>query len=72
MEAAILAAETRVKEIETTLDDPSFYVTRSREAAALIEEAEQTKAEISRLYARWEELRRARRLSSVASRPERV
>ncbi len=56
MEAAILAAETRVKEIETTLDDPSFYVTRSQEAAALIEEAEQTKAEISRLYARWEEL----------------
>ncbi len=56
MEAAILAAETRVGEIDALLNDPSFYITRSQEAAGLIDEAERTKAEVTRLYARWEEL----------------
>ena len=32
MEAAIMAAETRVQELETTLNDPQFHATRSREA----------------------------------------
>ena len=35
MEAAILAAETRVQELETTLNDPEFHATRSREAHGL-------------------------------------
>jgi ATP-binding cassette subfamily F protein uup len=56
MEAAILAAETRVQEIETTLNDPGFHATRSREAAGLIAELETAKTDVTRLYERWEEL----------------
>jgi ATP-binding cassette subfamily F protein uup len=56
MEAAILAAETRVTELETTLNDPAFHATRSREARALITDLEAAKAEATRLYARWHEL----------------
>ena len=56
MEAAILAAETRVQELETTLNDPDFHATRSREAHGMIEELEAAKAEVTRLYERWQEL----------------
>ena len=58
MEAAILAAETRVAELETTLNDPNFYATRVKEAGSLSVELETAKAEVTRLYARWEELER--------------
>src|SRR6266478_3278277 len=56
IEAAILAAETRVSEFETTLNDPQFHATRSREARSLIAELEQARAEVARLYDRWHEL----------------
>jgi ATP-binding cassette subfamily F protein uup len=56
MEAAILAAETRVAELETLLNDPSFYITRAKDAPAANAELEAAKAEVSQLYARWEEL----------------
>ena len=56
MEAAILAAETRVHEIETTLNDPDFHATRSREAHALLAELETAKAAVARLYDRWQDL----------------
>jgi ATP-binding cassette subfamily F protein uup len=56
MEAAIVAAETRAQELETTLNDPQFHTTRSREAHGLIAELESAKAEVTRLYERWEEL----------------
>jgi ATP-binding cassette subfamily F protein uup len=56
MEAAIMTAETRVQEIETTLNDPEFHATRSREASGLIAELETVKAEVTRLYGRWEDL----------------
>ena len=56
MEAAILAAETRVEELETTLNDAEFHATRSREAHGLIVKLEATKAEVTRLYERWQEL----------------
>jgi ATP-binding cassette subfamily F protein uup len=56
MEGAIMAAETRVQELETTLNDPQFHATRSREAHGLIAELETTKAEVTRLYERWAEL----------------
>ena len=56
MEAAIHAAEKRVTEIQTTLNDANFYATRGGEASRLIDELEQTNAEITRLYARWAEL----------------
>ena len=56
MEAAILAAETRVQELESTLNDPQFHATRSRDARGLIADLDQTKAEVTRLYERWQEL----------------
>jgi ATP-binding cassette subfamily F protein uup len=56
MEAAILSAETRIQELETTLNDPQFHATRSREAAGLVVELETAKTDVSRLYERWEEL----------------
>jgi len=56
MEAAILAAETRVKELEATLNDPHFHATRSRDSRSLIADLEAAKAEVARLYERWQEL----------------
>jgi ABC transport system ATP-binding/permease protein len=56
MEAAILAAESRVQELERTLNDPGFHATRSKEAVGLIEELESAKLEVVRLYDRWEAL----------------
>jgi len=56
MEAAILAAETRAAELEMTLNDPNFYATRAKEAGSLSAELETAKAEVIRLYARWEDL----------------
>ena len=58
MEAAILAAETRAAELEETLDDPRFYVTRAQDAPGMVSELDGAKAEVARLYARWEELER--------------
>jgi ATP-binding cassette subfamily F protein uup len=56
MEAAIMAAESRVQDLETTLNDPQFHATRSREAVGLITDLETAKVEVTRLYGRWEEL----------------
>jgi ATP-binding cassette subfamily F protein uup len=56
MEAAILAAETRVGELEAILNDPEFHATRSREAKGLIAELETAKTAVARLYERWHEL----------------
>jgi ATP-binding cassette subfamily F protein uup len=56
IEPAILAAESRVQELETTLNDPEFHARRSGDARALIAELETAKAEVTRLYDRWHEL----------------
>ena len=56
MEAAILTAETRVKELETILNDPQFHATRSRDSRSLIADLEAAKAEVAGLYERWQEL----------------
>jgi ATP-binding cassette subfamily F protein uup len=56
MEQAILEAEEKVTTLDQTLNDPSFYITRSEEAPVLLAELETRKAEVARLYARWEEL----------------
>jgi ATP-binding cassette subfamily F protein uup len=56
MEAAIIAAETRAQELETTLNDPAFHATRSREAYVLVAELEAAKLEVTRLYDRWHQL----------------
>jgi ATP-binding cassette subfamily F protein uup len=60
MEAAILAAENHVQGLESTLNDPEFHATRSREAHGLIAELESAKAEVTRLYDRWHELEKVK------------
>lgn len=56
MEEVILEAESKVAELEVQLNDPSFYVTRAKEAPAMIAQLEALKLEVARLYARWQEL----------------
>jgi ABC transport system ATP-binding/permease protein len=56
IETAILAAETRAHELEALLNDPEFHATRSREAHGLIADMELARAEVARLYERWQEL----------------
>lgn len=58
MEPTLLALETRVKELETTLNDPEFFIKRSLEAPAMLAEVESTKQKIAALFVRWEELDR--------------
>jgi hypothetical protein len=53
--------------LETTLNDPEFHATRSREARGLIADLEAAKAEVTRLYDRWHEL--AARSSELRSPP---
>lgn len=54
MEARIHRAEAEVAEMETLLDDPSFFVTRAAEAPALVERLAEQKKAITALYERWE------------------
>jgi len=42
--------------LETTLNAPEFHATSSREAHGLIADLEAAKAEVTRLYERWQEL----------------
>lgn len=56
IEAEILNAEEKAQALDTTLNDPSFYITRSTEAPVLLAQLEAARAEVTRLYARWEEL----------------
>jgi ATP-binding cassette subfamily F protein uup len=56
MEAAIMAAEKRAHELESTLNDPEFHATRAREAHGLIADLEAAKREVAQLYERWHEL----------------
>ena len=56
MEAVIVAAEQHVQEIEQTLSDPRFYATRAADAPEWIARLETARAEVARLYSRWEDL----------------
>jgi ATP-binding cassette subfamily F protein uup len=56
IEGAIQQAETRVSELEATLNDPAFHATRSRDAKALVAELDTAKAAVASLYTRWQEL----------------
>lgn len=56
MEAAILAAESAVAELEGRLHDPEFYREHAARAAGLHEELKARQAEVQALYERWEEL----------------
>jgi ATP-binding cassette subfamily F protein uup len=56
IEDTIATAEDRVKALEATLSDPSVFKDRPTEVQALIAELEAARAEVERLFARWQEL----------------
>jgi ATP-binding cassette subfamily F protein uup len=56
IETAILTAETAAEDIEAKLHDPDFQAANYPEIPALVEKLDAAKAEVARLYQRWEEL----------------
>jgi ATP-binding cassette subfamily F protein uup len=56
MEAAIEAAEKRVHELEATLSDPAVFKDRPTEVQTLVASLDAARAEVERLFARWQEL----------------
>lgn len=56
MEDTILAAEARAEEMETRLGDTEFQLAHFDQLEALGQELEAAREEVTRLYARWEEL----------------
>ncbi len=65
MEQTILAAEQEVARIETIFAAPDFYMKHGGDADALEAKLEAARAEVPRLYARWEELARISAAASV-------
>jgi ATP-binding cassette subfamily F protein uup len=56
MEDTILAAEEAVAALERQLNDPEFQAKQFAEIPALVAKLDAAKAEVARLYHRWEEL----------------
>jgi ATP-binding cassette subfamily F protein uup len=56
MEAAITVAEENVTRLEATLSDPSVFKDRPTEVQTLVAELDAARAEVERLFARWQEL----------------
>jgi ATP-binding cassette subfamily F protein uup len=56
MEDTIAAAEARVHALEATLSDPAVFKDRPTEVAALVADLDAARAEVERLFARWQEL----------------
>jgi ABC transport system ATP-binding/permease protein len=56
IEEAIATAESKVTELQTTLNDPSIYKSRAAEVPAIVAALDAARAEVDRLYARWQEL----------------
>jgi ATP-binding cassette subfamily F protein uup len=56
IEAAITAAEAEVETLQATLNDPAVYKSRAAEVPALVSALEAARANVERLYARWQEL----------------
>ncbi|HSS03169.1 MAG TPA: ABC transporter C-terminal domain-containing protein [Kofleriaceae bacterium] len=56
IEDTIAAAEGRVAELEATLSDPAVFKDRPTEVQTLITALDATRAEVERLFARWQEL----------------
>ncbi|HEY2743161.1 MAG TPA: ATP-binding cassette domain-containing protein, partial [Polyangia bacterium] len=56
IEGAIAAAEERVSALSAELADPAIYKTRAAEVPALVAALDGARAEVDRLYARWQEL----------------
>ncbi|MBA2540226.1 MAG: ABC-F family ATP-binding cassette domain-containing protein [Deltaproteobacteria bacterium] len=55
MEEAIAAAEAKVRELEAALADPAVFTDWAK-AQAVTAELEQTRTDVERLFARWQEL----------------
>ena len=53
---AIAAAEATVATLEATLQDPGVYKERGAEVQTLVAELDAARAEVERLFARWQEL----------------
>ncbi len=56
MEALILKMDQELAELETQINDPSFYLKHSAEAPALVAALEGKKNAVQNAYQRWEEL----------------
>ena len=56
IEDTILAAEAAVATLEQTLQDPIVFRDRAAEVPALVKQLDAARAEVTRLYARWEQL----------------
>ena len=56
IEAAISTAESKVATLQAELEDPTIYKTRVAEVPALVAALDAARAEVDRLYKRWEEL----------------
>ncbi|MBC7977211.1 MAG: ATP-binding cassette domain-containing protein [Myxococcales bacterium] len=56
MEDTIAAAEARVTALEATLSDPGVFKDRPTEVQTLIADLDAARADVERLFARWQEL----------------
>jgi ATP-binding cassette subfamily F protein uup len=56
IEDAIGAAEKNVADLEATLSDPTVFKDRPTEVQTLVASLETARAEVERLFARWQEL----------------
>jgi ATP-binding cassette subfamily F protein uup len=56
IEDAISAAEARVQELEARLSDPAVFKDRGAEVNGMVAELDAARAEVERLFARWQEL----------------
>jgi len=56
IEERIVGAEARVESLQSTLNDPSIYKERAADVPSMVAELESARAEVERLYARWQEL----------------
>jgi ATP-binding cassette subfamily F protein uup len=56
IEEKILAAESTVSDLQEQLNQPALYKDRAAEVPALVATLDAARAEVERLYARWQEL----------------
>ena len=67
IEPAILDAEAKVAELETQFSTPDFFTKHGNRAGELATALEETRATVTRLYARWEELEAIRAAQQPSS-----
>ncbi|HLL26011.1 MAG TPA: ABC transporter C-terminal domain-containing protein, partial [Kofleriaceae bacterium] len=56
IEDAIAKAEARVVELEASLNDPAVFKDRATDVQKLVAQLDAARAEVERLFARWQEL----------------